>query len=208
MDEPAQRLFIALPVPVWVQLPIENLIRQMESDWKNVTWKSQESLHITVKFLGDTSGEMTPAASRLLERICLNRPPFTLELSQLGRFAASSDAGVLWVGIHDAEGSLANLHTEANTAATRLGFPTETRPYTPHITIGNLVEGDQYLPEGEPRRHAWPKRMRWNAHRVLLLRTRREEPRESAGSRYEVLAQAELAGGEGMKRPTTSISSR
>ena len=208
MDEPTQRLFIALPVPVWVQLQFENLVRQLEPEWKGVTWKSQEDLHITVKFLGDTSGEMTPAASHLLERICQNRPPFTLELSQLGRFAASSDAGVLWVGIHDAEDRLANLHTEADTVATRLGFPAETRPYVPHITIGHLVEGDQYLPEGEPRRHAWPKRMHWRVHRVLLLRTRREEPRESAGSRYEVFAKAELAGDEGINRPTTSIPSR
>jgi len=65
-------------------------------------------------------------------------PPFHLEIKDLGAFPNLKRVQVVWVGIGGEVDKLNQLqkHLEANLA--RLGFATESRPFTPHLTLARL----------------------------------------------------------------------
>ena len=118
-----------------------------------------ETVHLTLAFIGDT-----PAA-RLDELLQigaeLNVPRFDLRFDMLGCFERN---GVAWAAPNMTPKPLLDLVAGLHAGLRRAGFPTESRPYQPHVT---LLRKARCRPiEWQPRRP-----LLWKARNIVLVRS-------------------------------------
>jgi 2'-5' RNA ligase len=94
--------------------------------------------HITLKFLGEVdAGEIGPIFSSMTE-IARHSHSFSLTLCGVGVFPSEASARVLWVGIRDERGLLAQLQQTLEAQLALIGYASEGRPFTPHLTLARL----------------------------------------------------------------------
>jgi 2'-5' RNA ligase len=60
-----------------------------------------------------------------------------MQIGGLGSFPTPRRARVIWIGIQ-APAAFENLQRGIEFAAARLGYEPETRPFSPHLTIGRV----------------------------------------------------------------------
>lgn len=141
----AIRSFIALDLDASVQASLGKTIQKIkQTAGNNIRWVPEKNIHITLKFLGDTS----PANLEILKskitaeanRIC----SFNIKIGNLGAFPSIRKPRVIWVGL-DTPPELHILQRAIDMETNRLGYPSEDRPFSPHLTLGRI--SPRALPE-------------------------------------------------------------
>ncbi len=133
------RSFIAIELPDELKLELTRLEARLKSDrqpW--VKWVSPESIHITLKFLGDIAAETTGEITKAIEEAVEGISPFHLEVKGLGVFPNLRRVQVAWVGIIGEVDKLSQLQKRIETNLIPLGFAPESRAFTPHLTLARL----------------------------------------------------------------------
>lgn len=120
------RLFVAIEFPDEIKLALQQC---QPSSLPGIRNTRREQLHLTVHFLGESSIEAVSAA---LQSVRLS--PFLLTIEGVGRFETQNKGSILWAGIRP-NPELTALHHSIASALVPTGFRSETRPYTPHITL-------------------------------------------------------------------------
>jgi len=67
--------------------------------------------------------------------------PFKLEVGKIGAFPAVDRPQVIWVGISGDMEKLAQLQKNLEQNTEQLRFKRESRPFSPHLTLGRVREG-------------------------------------------------------------------
>jgi 2'-5' RNA ligase len=134
------RVFCAVELPAEVRaLAVLHMERLRDAvPGVRVSWERVDKLHITLKFLGEIAPDrlqaLSDAASHAVERM----QPFILALEGAGAFPPRGLPRVLWLGINDSSGSLAQLHHQLEEECERIGLAREERPFSPHLTIARI----------------------------------------------------------------------
>lgn len=136
----AIRTFIALELPEELKKSLGRLQATLRERVPGVKWVRPDNLHLTLKFLGDTSPASIAPVGQALERLAAGRPPFSFDAAGIGAFPNSRNPKVLWAGLQAGEG-LGRFHGELEAALAGLGFAREERPFAPHLTLGRLRDG-------------------------------------------------------------------
>jgi 2'-5' RNA ligase len=137
----SHRLFVGLHISVatanGLASAVETLGRRARDARLDVRWTPAASYHLTLKYLGQTRPEAIGAVRDAIGRACTGVAPFGFRTARLGAFPALERATVLWAGVEDAAPIL-TLGAAIEREVTELGFPAETRPLVPHVTIARL----------------------------------------------------------------------
>ncbi len=104
----------------------------------SVRWVRPEGIHLTLKFLGDTPLEKVEEVKAALGRAAAEVGPFTFTVAGLGCFPNTRSPRVVWVGIEEPTGALVRLRDHVEAEVSPLGFPTERRSFSPHLTLGRV----------------------------------------------------------------------
>ena len=128
------RLFVAASVPAGLAASIEAAIDPWKAAVPGARWTPPERRHLTLRFLGSTGSGRIPWIEDRLAEAAARRPPFEVVVRGLGAFPSPRRARVLWVGLDDAEGRLADL-AGAVQEAIASEFPPDRRPFSPHLTV-------------------------------------------------------------------------
>ena len=122
-----------------------------------LSWSRVENLHITIKFIGEWPEERLDEMKRAL---AATPAPFPVEIAVrgLGWFPNERRPRVFWAGL-EAPLGLAELAGKVEDAMGSLGFPRETQPFTPHLTLARFK-----TPRRQPELRALVGR---EAHRSL-----------------------------------------
>ena len=126
------RLFIALDIPSGIRAAIarfQDALRPLASDAR---WVSQDSFHITLKFIGEQSPARLDALRQALSSV--HARSVSVSFRQSGFFPNERSARVFWVGI-EAGPELAELAMAVDQATATLAIPREKIPFTPHLTL-------------------------------------------------------------------------
>lgn len=124
------RAFLALPLPdsvlsaLRVQQFLLPLPRKVDPD----------SFHLTLVFLGEQPEPVLQAAHDLFAEIRL--APFPLALRGLGLFGGAKPRAA-WAGVPPSA-PLSRLQAKLDHAARTAGIATESRRFTPHVTLGRF----------------------------------------------------------------------
>ncbi len=133
------RAFIAIELPASLRARIaqETAWLQQAAGRQAVRWVSAENMHLTLKFLGDVSPDNLDLLKQVIGHEAGGHAPFDLTPHGLGCFPNPRRPRVLWVGL-DAPPALEKLQRSLNLATARLGYPSEDRPFSPHLTLGRV----------------------------------------------------------------------
>lgn len=130
------RLFVAIELPGEVREALGRLQHELQRQGlEKLRWVRPESIHLTLKFLGETPAEKVPALQAALGGAASIVPIHEVKLGSVGTFPRGPQGGVLWVGINGDTGTLELLYREVEKALTRRGFPREGRSFRPHLTL-------------------------------------------------------------------------
>ena len=140
-SEGSIRGFIALDIPSEVKLTLLEAIQNLNSQIpKGVRWLDSRAMHLTLKFLGNVDPGMI---SGVLDSMSLSAEPvapFRLGLSGLGMFPNEKRPRVLWAGVQGDLDALMELQQRVEAAMHSLGFAMEARPFSPHLTLGRVID--------------------------------------------------------------------
>ena len=135
------RAFIALEIPPSIQTGIGQQTVQLRqsADSSLVRWVPPGNLHLTLKFLGDISLTSVQFLAQMLTAAAAQHETFELQVGTLGSFPSSKRARVIWIGIQ-APSALETLQRGIEAGAQRLGYPSDGRSFSPHLTIGRVKD--------------------------------------------------------------------
>lgn len=195
----SMRAFIAIALPPETVTALGLIQRAWQASAaaaaRAVKWVQPASIHLTLKFLGETHTSMAPALGLAIEQAARGRGAPTLRLAQTGCFPNTRLPRVLWVGLGGDVALLAGLQAAIEQHVSPLGFPSEQRPFSPHLTLGRVRE--EAAPEarqalGSAASGLNVPQTAFLAASVSLMRSdlRRD------GAVYTQLAKADLAAGQ------------
>jgi 2'-5' RNA ligase len=130
------RLFVAMDIPEDVRRSLAALTAKLRPACRDARWVRIEGLHVTLKFIGETSPEQTEAIKTALASIPL-RAPIPISFRGLGFFPDERRPHVLWAGIKTVT-ELADLAAAVETALEPLGIPRGVHAFSPHLTLARL----------------------------------------------------------------------
>jgi 2'-5' RNA ligase len=134
------RLFIAVDLPGEVRdgLGRVQLVLKRQSPPETVRWVNPNGIHLTLKFLGDAPAPQCRLLQEKLAEAVRSLPDFSLVASGLGCFPNIHKPRVVWIGIRQSATALAALRDAVENAIAPLGYPTEDRAFSPHLTLGRV----------------------------------------------------------------------
>jgi 2'-5' RNA ligase len=125
-----KRLFVAIDLPDQVKAQIKPLCKGIVG----AKWVSDQQLHLTLRFIGDTDEKQQSLIETGLATI--RATPFHLALVGLGQFPNRGQPRVLWVGL-EATTALTALQKQVEAAIRTSGFSPD-KPFSPHITLARF----------------------------------------------------------------------
>jgi len=133
------RSFIAIELPEEVKMELVQLQARLKSgELSSVKWVDPFSIHLTLKFLGNVTVDKIGEITKAMEKAAQGISPFHLKLKDLGAFPNLKRVQVAWVGINGEVNKLSQLQQRIESNLAPLGFPPESRPFAPHLTLARL----------------------------------------------------------------------
>ena len=132
------RIFIGIDLDPEVRTRIERFLEGVEGFAPEARWVRPESLHITLKFVGEQTPERVQAITEHLQRV--ESSAFEVRAGGYGFFPTAKAPRVFWIGIH-AGPQLAELAKSIDMDVAEVGIPREDRPYSPHLTLARVGAG-------------------------------------------------------------------
>ncbi len=134
------RLFVAVNLPSDIRKRLWRCSEPLRCEGYRIRWVGAESLHMTLKFLGDVQDEREPAMIAAVDAAVTTSKPFLLPIETLGVFPNPSRPRVILVGCK-AVPPLELIQQRLERQMETLGFAPEARAFRPHITLGRVRRG-------------------------------------------------------------------
>ncbi len=132
----------------------QELKRRIEPELKRgtrISWAQPDSIHLTLKFLGDIDEQLIDPLRAAIEQAIGSQVAVMVPLERLGAFPRPENPRVLWVGPSEqwekgVEATrIAEIHDAIEQACEGLSFLRETRPFSPHLTLARIKMGERHV---------------------------------------------------------------
>jgi 2'-5' RNA ligase len=134
------RAFIAVEIPLEIRDAVCRATTPLQTKvGPLVRWVPIGNMHLTLKFLGDISPANVEMLSQMLRAEADLFRWFDLSLSGLGSYPSLKRPRVIYIGIQ-APTVLEALQRGIESASRRLGYESEDRGFSPHLTIGRVKQ--------------------------------------------------------------------
>jgi len=101
-------------------------------------WVSPDSIHLTLKFLGNVPVNRVEEIKEAINRACGSFASFQISLAGPGCFPDVRRPRVIWIGIGGDLEILIRLQRSVDSALSSLGFTAEKRGFQPHLTLARI----------------------------------------------------------------------
>jgi 2'-5' RNA ligase len=126
------RIFVALDIDDAIRERIGRFLDGVRPFAPDARWVHPESLHVTLKFVGEKPLEVVEEIKRAL--LTVRGDAIEIAFHGYGFFPGTKAPRVFWVGV-EAGPQLAALATVVDQAIAALGIPKEEHPFSPHLTL-------------------------------------------------------------------------
>ncbi len=132
------RIFVAVPLEESLRGAVRDLQQQMENAGAVARWTRPEQLHFTLQFLGEISAAQVARVKVATREAAAGAAPFPISLRGLGAFPSFQRPQVIWIGVADGREPLQALAGGLGEALAKQRFPSEPRPFRPHLTLARV----------------------------------------------------------------------
>lgn len=183
-DMESQRLFVAIDLPQDVKAALREVQQQLRHAPLAVRWADPSGTHLTLKFLGSTDPVLLPRIQEGLSTAVEGISPFGLATDHLGVFPHFRRPRVIWLGVTGDLAILNQLQAAVEHTIAPLGFPSEQRAFSPHLTLGRSFKDPspaELTAIGEAvRRARAPQPVSFAVRSIVLMRSELQP----TGARY------------------------
>ena len=137
------RIFIALDIDENIRSRIEVFMHGVNGFAPDARWVRIESLHVTLKFIGNKSAEEVEDIKQALARITVGA--IEISVRGYGFFPTPKAPRVFWIGVETGP-QLAALAKSVDEVTAALGIPKEEHAFSPHLTLAR--RGGSVAPRG------------------------------------------------------------
>ena len=135
------RSFIAFELPEEVKTGLKQIQDRLKSGDPSIAkWVDPQSIHLTLKFLGYVDSNKVTDIVQAMRNAVVTVSCFELKINGLGCFPSPARVQTIWVGLIGDLQKLQVLQNNLETYVAPLGFPTEKRTFTPHLTLARVRE--------------------------------------------------------------------
>jgi RNA 2',3'-cyclic 3'-phosphodiesterase len=186
------RVFCAIDLPAVarkrVVTHIEGLRRSLPH--AHASWNRHENLHLTLKFLGEIKTSRLTSLSTATASAVADLRSFQVTIEETGVFPKHGPPRVLWIGVKDELGRLADLQARLEDECAKQGFTRDERAFHPHLTLARLrkPQGARELALAHKELHFKPIEV--TVSELLVIRSELS----STGSKYTVISRHPLDG--------------
>jgi len=140
MQPTMMRAFIAIQLPPEIHAKLSQISRQLRDPLKDIPirWVQPESIHLTLKFLGQVSQPNMDLLKNVLIAEASRFSPFQINIGKLGAFPNPRRPRVIWIGV-ESPPELKTLQRNIDQHTQRLGYPGEDRPFSAHLTLARIA---------------------------------------------------------------------
>lgn len=125
------RVFIAVDLSNEIRNALRDVQRKLRPLGGPARWVAPESIHITLKFIGEVPEKRVEEIDSALTG--LTWKPFTVTVRGVGFFPGNRSPRVFWAGMEAP--TMQGLAEQLDTRMERLGFDKEKRAFRPHLTL-------------------------------------------------------------------------
>lgn len=131
------RLFVAITPDAVALENIHGTIKAWgDESWAGtIRWLPKNTIHLTLRFFGDTRPDQCESLSSSLEDIAGRLPPFVMDVGPPLFLPNPAKTRVVALSIDRCD-LLETLAVTIENTARRLGFEPERRPFKAHMTVG------------------------------------------------------------------------
>jgi len=126
------RIFIALDIPEDIRNHLTRYVERMQPLAPSAHWSRPESLHVTLKFVGQASEAKVEEIRQALFQVAFH--PFEVEFRNTGFFPSARAPRIFWAGVESPR-VLRSLAAAVDAALEKIGITHEDKPYHPHLTL-------------------------------------------------------------------------
>lgn len=126
------RIFVALDIEDAIRARVQRFLEGVREFAPGARWVKTESLHVTLKFVGEKPAEMIEAFRQTLAAV--RSDILDLTFRGYGFFPTPKSARVFWIGIESGM-VLPALAKKIDDASAALGVARETHAFSPHLTL-------------------------------------------------------------------------
>ena len=141
---PTVRTFIAIELSTEARAALTNLQSRLKTvvPPRSVRWSTAQNIHLTLHFLGNIEPGEIDTVAEAVRASALTCRTFEFTLGHLGCFPTIKRPRVIWVGVLGNTDTLVALHRDlGGRLKEAIGFSPDTRPYSPHLTLGRVSKG-------------------------------------------------------------------
>jgi RNA 2',3'-cyclic 3'-phosphodiesterase len=132
------RLFVALDIDDNIRGRLSRFVDGVRGFSPEARWVRPESLHVTLKFIGEKT---EPEADRIKQALqTIEAEEFEMKFCGYGFFPGAQAARVFWVGI-EAGDQLSALAATVDRTLVQLDIPKEEHVFSPHLTLARRGGG-------------------------------------------------------------------
>jgi 2'-5' RNA ligase len=132
------RSFIAIELTNDIKDKISKIQEQLKDIKAKVRWVKPDSIHLTLKFLGNINFTQIEDIEFLTGDVIKDFKPWEINIKGLGVFPNFAYPRVIWVGVEDKNKFIVKLAEKTEEELEKLGFKKEKRTYNPHLTLGRI----------------------------------------------------------------------
>jgi 2'-5' RNA ligase len=133
------RSFIAIELPDELKAELSQLEARLKlGNQTFAKWVDPYSIHLTLKFLGSVAVNRIDEITAVMKEAARGIAPFHMEVEELGVFPNLRRVQVVWVGVKGELERLRLLQQRVESGLVPLGFASESRKFTPHLTLARL----------------------------------------------------------------------
>ncbi len=137
------RTFIAIELDEALRIALRTVQDKLKRQAPpgSVKWTAPDGIHLTLKFLGDTPEGRVLEIETALQAACAGLEPIVFSVEGRGCFPDFRRPRVVWVAVREKSGALVRLQAAVERTVAPLGWPTEGRTFSPHLTLGRVSRG-------------------------------------------------------------------
>ncbi len=133
------RAFIAIDLPEDIQEQLSKVAHDLKCNLGEevIRWVPIQNIHLTLKFLGNVPLRNLGVLEQILSDIAHQHQPFRIQIGGLGAFPKIRAPRVIWIGVENSPELIA-VQKAVDRETARLGYPSEGRAYSAHLTLGRV----------------------------------------------------------------------
>ena len=134
------RVFIAINLSPEERRRLDSAAEVLRDSAFPIRWVKAESVHLTLKFLGEIDVERVPEVGLAVDVVVAGFGSFELVTGGFGAFPSLERPQVVWAGVESSR-TLEKIQGRIEAAMEEFGYQREQRSFHAHLTLGRARKG-------------------------------------------------------------------